>query len=62
VESIVECVEAAEQRGVPRHETFWYVHYRSGRERRINLSDLFGGNRAPVADYFRQHSIEINND
>ena len=62
VASIIERVEAVEQRGPPRHDTFWHVRYRSGAERRINLSDLFEGNRAAVADYLRQHGIEIDND
>ena len=61
VESISERVEAVEQRAFPRHDTFWYVRYRSGNERRINLTDLFEGNRTVVAEYLRQHGIEIFN-
>jgi hypothetical protein len=41
--------------------TFWYIRYRSGKERRIHLTDLLEGNRAAVFDYFRQHGIQTLN-
>ncbi len=62
VESITERSEAVEQRAVQRHDTFWYVRYRSGEERRIHLTDLLEGNREAVFEYFRQHGIETCNE
>ena len=57
IESIVERTEKVEQRRLPREDTMWHFHYRTGKPESLVLSDLLDANRAPVIEYFRRHRI-----
>ena len=59
LESITERSEAVAQRVFQRHDTFWYFRYRSGQQRRLNLSDLFDAHRHIVVEYLRRHRIDV---
>lgn len=59
LEAVIEQEEAVAQRGLPRHDTFWYFRYHSEGQRRIDLPDLLDANRDQVIMYLRKHGFEV---
>ena len=57
--TVIEQEEVVPQRGLPRHDVFWYFRYRSGEQRRLDLPDLLQAGRDHVVRYFRQHGMEV---